>query len=130
MYCQYRDHAAEFGILVAVAGNKVTGEDHLLFLQEHVGDDLLAHCEQSSCVRAQEQGRGHGELEPHNTRTLNLLRAAVDARIKNWAAFQKHAVEFHLRNATAWANEATGRDVTTQVDPDFQHGPAALSALT
>lgn len=89
VYRQYREHAAEFGIPVAVVGNKVTGEDDLLFLKEHVGNDRLAHCEQSSHVRAQEQGRGHGELEPHNTRTLALLRAAVDARPKDWAAFQK-----------------------------------------
>jgi CO dehydrogenase maturation factor len=129
VYRQYRDHAAEFGIPIAVVGNKVTGEDDMLFLKEHVGDDLLAHCEQSSYVRAQEQGRDHGELEPHNTRTLNLLRAAVDARPKDWATFQKHAVQFHLRNAAAWANEASGRDLATQVDPDFRHGPAALTAF-
>ncbi|MGW1809655.1 ATP-binding protein [Streptomyces sp. NPDC002078] len=129
VYRQYRDHAAEFGVPVAVVGNKVTGEDDLLFLKEHVGDDLLAHFAQSSYVRAQEQGRGHGELEPHNTRTLDLLRAAVDARPKDWAAFQKHAVEFHLRNAAAWANEATGQDLATQVDPDFRHGPTALAAV-
>ncbi|MGR6974894.1 ATP-binding protein [Streptomyces cynarae] len=129
VYRQYRDHAAEFGIPVAVVGNKVTGEDDLLFLKEHVGDDLLTYCVQSSYVRAHEQGRGHGELEPHNTRTLDQLREAVDARPKDWTIFQKHAVEFHLRNATAWANEATGQDLAAQVDPDFRHGPAALAAL-
>ncbi|MFB7112042.1 ATP-binding protein [Streptomyces sp. NPDC056291] len=129
VYRQYRDHAAEFDIPVAVVGNKVTGEDDLLFLKEHVGDDLLAHCEQSSFVRAQEQGRGQGELEQHNAHTLEQLRASVDARPKDWAAFQRHAVRFHLRNAAAWADEATGQDLATQVDPDFQHGPAALTAL-
>ncbi|MGJ5752422.1 CO dehydrogenase maturation factor [Streptomyces puniciscabiei] len=129
VYRQYREHAAEFGVPVAVVGNKVTGEDDLLFLKERVGDDLLAHFAQSSYVRAQEQGHGHGELEPHNTRTLDLLRAAVDARPKDWAAFQRHAVEFHLRNAAAWANEATGQDLAAQVDPDFQHGPAALTVF-
>ncbi|MEV6113739.1 ATP-binding protein [Streptomyces sp. NPDC052109] len=129
VYRQYRDHAAEFSVPVAVVGNKVTGEDDLLFLKEHVGDDLLAHFAQSSYVRAQEQDRGHGELEPHNTRTLDLLRAAVDARPKDWAAFQKHAVEFHLRNAAAWADEATGQDLAAQVDPDFRHGPAALTVF-
>ncbi|MGW3956382.1 tyrosine-type recombinase/integrase [Streptomyces sp. NPDC004752] len=89
----------------------------------------LAHFAQSSYVRAQEQGRAHGELEPHNTDTLNLLRGAVDTRPKDWAAFQKHTVEFHLRNAAAWANEATGQDLAAQVDLDFQHGPAALTVF-
>jgi len=107
---------------------QVTGEDDLDFLRTHVGDDLLAHCVQSSYVRAHEQGRGHGELEAHNTRTLERLCAAVDARPKDWTAFQKHAVEFHLRNAATWANEATSQDLATQVDPDFQHGPTALAA--
>ncbi|MFD5542799.1 hypothetical protein ACFWIJ_34555 [Streptomyces sp. NPDC127079] len=59
-------------------------------------------------MRAQEQGRGHSGLEPHNTHTLDQLRAAVDARPKDRAVFQKHAVDFHLRNAAAWADEATG----------------------
>lgn len=129
VYRQYRDHAAEFGIPIAVVGNKVTGEDDLLFLKEHVGDDLLTHCEQSSYVRAQEKGRGHDGLEPHNIRTLDRLREAVDARPKDWAAFQRHAVEFHLRNAVAWADEAIGQDLAAQIDPDFRHGPAALAAL-
>ncbi|KOV57267.1 adenylyl-sulfate kinase [Streptomyces sp. MMG1121] len=130
VYRQYRDHAAEFGIPVAVVGNKVTGPDDLAFLRGHVGEDLIAHCEQSSYVRAQEQGRGgHGELEPHNTLALDRLRAAVDSRTKDWAAFQRHAVDFHLRNATAWANEATGQDLASQVDPGFRHGPKALAAF-
>ncbi|MEU3980821.1 ATP-binding protein [Streptomyces sp. NPDC026672] len=129
VYRQYRDHAAGFGVPVAVVGNKVTGEDDLAFLREHVGADLLAHCALSPFVRAQEQGRDRGELEPHNLRTLDRLRAAVDVRQKDWTAFQRHAVEFHLRNASAWANDATGRDLAEQVDPGFAHGPAALAAL-
>ncbi|MET9880030.1 ATP-binding protein [Actinacidiphila glaucinigra] len=127
VYRQYRDHAAEFGIPLAVVGNKVQDEDDLLFLKEHVGDDLLAYCAHSSWVRAQEQGRGQGELEPHNLHTLRQLRAALDARSKDWTAFQAHAVEFHLRNAAAWANQATGRNLADQIDPEFRHGPAALT---
>ncbi|MEU9404455.1 adenylyl-sulfate kinase [Streptomyces sp. NPDC048281] len=129
VYRQYRDHAAEFGIPVAVVGNKVTGADDLAFLRERVGGDLVAHCELSPYVRAQEQGRGSGALEPHNSRALDRLRAAVDARGKDWESFQRHAVEFHLRNAAAWADAATGQDLSAQVDPDFRHGPAALPAF-
>ncbi len=47
VYHQYRDHAREFGIRLAVIGNKITGEDDLLFLKEEVGDDLLTHLVQS-----------------------------------------------------------------------------------
>ncbi|MFG2958930.1 adenylyl-sulfate kinase [Streptomyces sp. NPDC048291] len=129
VYRQYRDHAAEFGIPVAVVGNKVTGADDLAFLRERVGGDLVAHCELSPYVRAQEQGRGSGALEPHNSLALDRLRAAVDARGKDWESFQRHAVQFHLRNAAAWADAATGQDLAAQVDPDFRHGPAALPAF-
>ncbi|MGW7004517.1 ATP-binding protein, partial [Streptomyces sp. NPDC054933] len=128
VYRQYRDYAAEYGIALAVVGNKVTGPDDVAFLQDHVGDDLLACLEHSPYVRAQEQGR-HGtlaELEAANRAALDRLRAAVDARSKDWAAFQAHAVAFHRKNATAWADKATGEDLAAQIDPDFRHGPDAL----
>ncbi|MFD8214514.1 ATP-binding protein [Streptomyces sp. NPDC059697] len=126
VYRQYRDHAQEFGIPIAVIGNKVTGEDDLLFLKEHVGDDLLTYVRHSSWVRAQEQGRPHGDLEPHNIHALGHMRTALDARTKDWTAFQEHAVALHLRNAAAWADRATGTDLSAQIDPDFRHGPTAL----
>ncbi|WP_405463335.1 ATP-binding protein [Streptomyces jietaisiensis] len=127
---QYREYAAEFGVAVGVVGNKVNGEDDLLFLKEHVGDDLLAHCPQSAHVRAREQGRTHEGPEPALLRALGELRRAVDARPKDWETFQRQAVEFHLRNAAAWGDRATGSDLAAQVDPGFRHGPAALRALT
>lgn len=129
VYRQYRDHAREFGIRVAVIGNKVTGEDDLLFLKEQMGDDLLTHLVQSPWVRAAEQGRAEGgsdSLEPHNRHALSILRETVDAHPRDWPALHRHAVEFHLRNARSWADEATGLDLAGQVDPGFVPGPTAL----
>nr|WSZ13358.1 ATP-binding protein [Streptomyces canus] len=129
VYRQYGDHAREFGVRIAVIGNKVTGEDDLLFLKEHVGDDLLTHLVHSSWVRAAEQGRDEGDLgslEPHNRHALTILREAVDSHPRDWSALHHHAVEFHLRNARSWANEATGLDLAAQVDPGFVPGPASL----
>jgi CO dehydrogenase maturation factor len=126
VYRQYRDHAREFGIRIAVIGNKVTCEDDLLFLKEAVGDDLLTHLVHSSWVRSAEQGREQGELEDHNRHALNILRETVDAHPKDWPTLHRHAVEFHLRNARAWADERTGEDLASQVDPDFVPGPTAL----
>ncbi|WP_406162152.1 ATP-binding protein [Streptomyces canus] len=129
VYRQYRDHAREFGVRIAVIGNKVTDEDDLLFLKEHVGEDLLTHLVHSSWVRAAEQGRDEGDLgslEPHNRHALTILREAVDSHPRDWSALHHHAVEFHLRNARSWANEATGLDLAAQVDPGFVPGPASL----
>ncbi|MGW3094599.1 ATP-binding protein [Streptomyces sp. NPDC001102] len=127
VYRQYRDHAREFGIDIAVVGNKVNGEDDVLFLKEQVGDDLLTHLVHSPWVRASEQGRPQGELEEHNRHALNVLRAAVDARPRDWDTLHRHAVEFHLRNARAWADRATGEDLARQIDPEFVPGPTALT---
>jgi CO dehydrogenase maturation factor len=33
-------------------------------------------------------------------------------------------VEFHRRNARAWANQSVGRDLSDQVDPGFVPGTA------
>jgi CO dehydrogenase maturation factor len=119
VYRQYRDHAREFGIRLAVIGNKITGEDDLLFLKEEVGDDLLTHLVQSPWVRAAEQGRAQGELEPHNHHALTVIREAVDTHPRDWPTLHRHAVEFHLRNAQAWADKATGLNLAAQVDPDY-----------
>jgi CO dehydrogenase maturation factor len=130
VYRQYRDYAAEYGIALAVVGNKVTGPDDIAFLREQAGDDLLACMAHSRYVRALDQG-GHAPLdglEPVNRAALDLLRTAMEARTKDWAAFQEQAVAFHLKNAAAWADRATGQDLSRQVDPDFRHGPRALLA--
>ncbi|MFD7241641.1 ATP-binding protein [Streptomyces massasporeus] len=131
VYRQYRDHAEQFGIRIAVVGNKVTSEDDVLFLKEQVGDDLLTHLVHSPWVRAAEQGRTEpgphalASLEPHNRHALGLLREAVDSHPRDWDRLHRHAVEFHLRNVRAWADARTGEDLAAQVDPDYVPGRIA-----
>jgi CO dehydrogenase maturation factor len=52
----------------------------------------------------------------------------VDAVPQDWARFTRQAVHFHLKNAQAWADRATGVDLGAQVDPDFVMGPEAFAA--
>jgi CO dehydrogenase maturation factor len=130
VYRQYRDYAAEHQVALAVVGNKVTGPEDVAYLREQVGEDLLACMEYSPYVRAAEQGLRPGldRLEAVNQVALDRMQTAMEARTKDWAAFQAQAVAFHLKNAAAWGNQATGEDLTAQVDPDFRPGPAALDA--
>ncbi|MGH2874701.1 MAG: ATP-binding protein, partial [Solirubrobacteraceae bacterium] len=132
VYRQYRDYADGHGVHIAVVGNKITGPEDEAFLREHVGDDLLTCLGTSGYVRAAEQGRIAllDALEPAHLRALDLLRDAVDAREKDWARFQRQAIDFHLRNAQAWANTAAGADLSTQVDFDFVHGPHTFAGQT
>ena len=61
-----------------------------------------------------EQGRPFdlADLGPGSRPALAMLQDAVDAQVKDWTRFTRQAVEFHLRNARAWAN-ATGSSART-----------------
>ena len=130
VYRQYLGYAADFGVRLAVIGNKVCDRDDEEFLRAHVGDDLHAVVGRSGHVRAAERGdvRPIDAVEPANREALRTMRALVDATEQDWPTFQRQAVEFHLRNANAWANERAGRDLADQIDPDFVPGRPALAA--
>lgn len=129
VYRQYVAYARDYGVAVSVVGNKVTDAGDEAFLREHVGADLLATIGVSGHVKAAEQGRVRpiADLEPANLAVLDTMRAAVAATHRDWPGFTDQAVQFHLRNATAWGNAKTGHDLSTQVDPDFVLYPAALA---
>jgi CO dehydrogenase maturation factor len=75
-----------------------------------------------------EHARGHGVA----LRVLgNKVTDADDAaylRERDWAAYHRGTVEFHLRNATAWGNRAVGADLAAQIDPDFVPGMPTVRA--
>jgi CO dehydrogenase maturation factor len=124
VYRQYLGYAKDFGIRVAVIGNKVSDDEDLEFLREQVGEDLLCCIGRSQHVRATERGeiRPIAQLEPDNLAALAAVRSTLDSIERDWLAYQRHAVEFHLRNVHAWAGNRTGVDLTAQVDPDFVPG--------
>ncbi|WP_240617485.1 ATP-binding protein [Nocardioides speluncae] len=128
VYRQYRDHARDFGVQIAVIGNKVEDLDDLEFLRGEVGDALFGWVGRSAHVRAAERGevRPIDRLEPENRDTLARMTELADGTPKDWVRFQRQAAEFHRRNALAWGNERAGADLTDQIDPDFVHGPLSL----
>ncbi|MCE7008634.1 ATP-binding protein [Kibdelosporangium philippinense] len=129
VYRQYLGYAKDFGVKVAVVGNKISDEDDLAFLRDQVGEDLLTWVSRSGHVRAAERGevRPIDAFEPENREALRTIQALVDATGKDWQRYQDQAVEFHLRNAHAWANERAGRDLAEQIDPEFTLGAVALA---
>jgi CO dehydrogenase maturation factor len=129
VYRQYLGYARDFDVKVAVVGNKVSDDDDLAFLREHVGDDLLTWVNRSAHVRAAERGeiRPIDGFEPANREALRTMHALVDGCEKDWAKYQRQAAEFHVRNAHAWANERAGRDLAGQIDPEFTLGAVPLA---
>ncbi|QJY49806.1 AAA family ATPase [Pseudonocardia broussonetiae] len=124
VFRQYADHAAGHGVALGVLGNKVADDADAAYLREQVGDALLGRFGQSAWVRAAERGdpRPVAELEPENLAALDAVAAALDAQQRDWAAYHRGTVEFHLRNARAWGDRAVGVDLAAQIDPDFVPG--------
>ncbi|MGY0236498.1 ATP-binding protein [Longispora urticae] len=124
VYRQYAGYAREYGVRVDVVGNKVEDASDVEFLRENVGGDLLGWLGRSPYVKSAE--RGHPQpiesLEEVNRAVLARLKGAVDATEKDWVRYSDQAAEFHLRNASAWANAKTGEDLAHQIDPDFVLG--------
>lgn len=130
VYRQWVDYAADYDVALRVVGNKVHGADDVAFLRDQVGEALLCHLGQSAAVRGMEQGRPFGieDLDGPDRAALAILQAAVDEQRKDWPKFTRQAVEFHVKNARAWANAAVGQDLEAQIDPDFTLSASPLAA--
>ena len=132
VYRQYAEHARGHGVELRVLGNKVADPDDVTYLRGQVGDALLGWFGQSAWVRAAERGEVApiSALEPANLAVLGAVLAALDERERDWAAYHRGTVEFHLRNAAAWGNRAVGADLAAQIDPEFVPGPGAARPVT
>lgn len=119
VYRQYTEYARDYDVAIKVVGNKVHDEEDVAYLREHVGEDLLTWVGHSPAVRAIEQGRPGAALEDAGVAALDVLRKAVDERVKDWPKYLEQAAEFHRRNARSWANRAVGEDLQAQIDPGF-----------
>lgn len=121
VFRQYAEHAEGHGVALRVLGNKVAEPGDVDYLRDQVGDALLGWFTQSAWVRAAERGdlAPVAELEPANLAALDSVQTALDARERDWAAYHRGTVQFHLRNAAAWGNRAVGADLAAQIDPSF-----------
>jgi len=133
VYRQYKEYARDFGVNLAVVGNKVQGEDDLAFLRAEVGDDLLVTVGHSDWVRAMEKGRPprFELLEEANRQALRTLHEQVDAayEARDWARYTRQMVHFHQKNAESWGNAKTGADLAAQIDPGFLLDESLLPAV-
>jgi CO dehydrogenase maturation factor len=126
VYRQYQANASGHPVALRVVGNKVAERADVDYLREQVGAALLATVGHSSWVRSAERGAPEplAALEPEIRAALDAVRVELDGIERDWAAYHRGTVEFHLRNARAWANRALGADVAEQIDPDFVPGSA------
>jgi alkanesulfonate monooxygenase SsuD/methylene tetrahydromethanopterin reductase-like flavin-dependent oxidoreductase (luciferase family) len=107
---------------VAVVGNKVDDGDDVAFLREQMGDDLLCWVTRSGFVKAGERGRvlPIAELEPGQRRRIDHHADGAGRIGQGLGTLTSQAVEFRLRNATAWGNDRVGEDLADCVTADAQ----------
>jgi CO dehydrogenase maturation factor len=129
VFRQYAEHADGHGVALRVLGNKIADDADAAWLREQVGGALVGCVGQSAWVRAAERGAVARvtDLEPANVAAFDSVLAALDARERDWAAYHRGTVAFHLRNAEAWGNRAVGTDLAAQVAPDFVPAPVTSS---
>jgi CO dehydrogenase maturation factor len=133
VYEQYKKYAKDYGVNIKVIANKIEDDADAAFIKERVGGDLVATFGRSAFVRAAEKGAtlplaALDALEPKNSAALDAIRLVVDGTQKDWKQFYVHAVNFHIKNAESWANEAIGEDARLQIDPEFSAEVFALTA--
>jgi CO dehydrogenase maturation factor len=122
VYQQYKAYAQSYGVRLCVIGNKVENEEDVAFLRQHTGDDLLTWLGRSAYVRKMEKGQVQPLLflEEEHMQALSTIKAAADTCEKDWGTFYRQTVEFHQKNALAWANAQMGEDLCLQIDPEFR----------
>lgn len=121
VFHQYKKYAEGFGVKMVAIGNKIMDASDELFLQNAIGEDLIACLSHSSFVKQQDRGvvQSIDKLEEANQIALQQIRSVLDTQKKNWNKFYTQACEFHLKNAESWGNAATGKNLADQIDPDF-----------
>ena len=124
VFRQYAEHAAGHGVELRVLGNRIDGCADAVWLRQQVGDALVGCVGQSAWVRSAERGSVSrvGDLEPSNLSAFDAVLRELDGCRRNWAAYHRGTVAFHLRTAAAWGNKAAGTDLAAQVDPHFVPG--------
>lgn len=131
VFRQFCRHTGEHGVRLRAVGNKVSGANDVAWLRSELGGGLLATVGQSEWVRAAEQGHspGFAALEPPIRQALDDVLTELDGQARDWRAYHRDTVHFHLRNAQSWGNQSVGGDLAEQVDPDFVPGaPCATAA--
>lgn len=121
VYKQYKKYAQDHDVAIKVIANKVEDDSDLEFIRERVGNDLVAVFSRSKFIRAMEKGEmlPISKLEPENIKALDNIISEVGKQEKDWDKYYQQAIEFHLKNAKSWANEAAGDDLTKLVDTEF-----------
>lgn len=121
VYHQYKKYAKDYPVTIKVIGNKIENDEDADFLEKQIGEDLIALIFASDFVKKIDRGQALpiSLLESDNQKAIEKIILTINQQKKDWNTFYRQAVEFHMKNAESWANEAVGKDLAQQIDPNF-----------
>ncbi len=132
VYRQYAEHARGHGVALRVLGNKVDRRRRRR-VPAGAGRRRAARVVRPVRVGAGGRARRRRARRHRSSRRTSPCSTPCSPpstrRERDWAAYHRGTVEFHLRNAAAWGNRAIGVDLAAQVDPDFVPGPGSVSVI-
>ena len=131
VFNQYKKYAENYDVNTKAIGNKVESREDIKFLQDKVGEDLIAVFYQSNFIRKNDRGEmlPVSYLESENLKSLEIIKQCIDEQKKDWERFYQQAAEFHIRNAKSWANVTLGEDLTRQIDNEFIFNAASIQLV-
>ena len=121
VYEQYKAYAADYGVALAVVGNKVEDEEDLAFLEQKCQGDLIGALTKSKWVKRTERGENPSvdELETENMQVLEKVLTTLESQKRCWETYWKWGWHFHEKNALSWANDDVGMDVRQFTNKEF-----------
>lgn len=123
VYQQYITYAKDHEVDVQIIGNKIEDEDDVKFIQDQLDKEPLGYLGYSRFVRNMEKGKflDIDQYESENLQVFKNVEKYVSEKSSDYQKFYDQMVEFHIRNCKSWANDLMGKDLTIQIDPDFDY---------
>jgi CO dehydrogenase maturation factor len=122
VYAQYVGYAEGYDVNIKAIANKTESPEEVAYIKNEVGDAFVAAVPFSRALRASERGEvlPVDAYEPAFFDALRAIQRDVDGTSQDWELRQRHAIEFHRKNAESWANAQAGQDLCSQIDPEFR----------
>jgi CO dehydrogenase maturation factor len=123
VYNQYKKHAKDFNIKIIPVANKIMNDSDIAFIENNISEKINHVFNYSEDFKKIEQGilDGGSFNFTKYLETLDYLYKDLNNIKKDPVEYLKQAIEFHIKNCESWANIQYGKDLTQQIDYNFQY---------
>ncbi|ABR47824.1 putative ATP-binding protein [Alkaliphilus metalliredigens QYMF] len=130
VYLDFLKITKNYSLNVYVLGNKVTDEDDINFLKEHIGEDKLIGCiKHSSDLRRFEQGDNSSfdEFINKNQAVFETIHRLIMDTEKNWDSYYERVLNVYKAGCQEWYNNYYSEELEKYIDPEFNYTKVVLA---